>query len=156
MEKLIDKLNFKNQSEILLINLPEELVLLKECFKKLTTINESIKKIEKISFGIFFVTQQQQIDSIAQQIQSKIQGDAIIWFAYPKGTSKKYKCDFNRDTGWQTLGNIGLEGVRMVAIDENWTALRFRKVEFIKTMKRNEKMTISTEGKKKIATHKEK
>jgi len=26
--------------------------------------------------------------------------DAIVWFTYPKGTSKKYKCDFNRDTGW--------------------------------------------------------
>jgi hypothetical protein len=20
-----------------------------------------------------------------------------VWFAYPKGTSKKFKCDFNRD-----------------------------------------------------------
>ena len=34
------------------------------------------------------------------------------------------------------LGPHGLEGVRQVAIDEDWTALQFRKVDYIKTMTR--------------------
>jgi hypothetical protein len=55
---------------------------------------------------------------------------------YPKGTSKKFKCNFNRDSGWQVMGQHGLEGVRQVAIDEDWSALRFRKVEFIRVMTR--------------------
>jgi|GEM_PF-6580646 len=45
-------------------------------------------------------------------------------------------CNFNRDTGWGVLGPHGLEGVRQVAIDDDWTALRFRKVDYIKTMTR--------------------
>lgn len=70
-------------------------------------------------------------------------------YIYPKGSSKRYKCNFNRDTGWAALGNLGLEGVRMVAVNEDWSALRFRKVEYIKTLTRNSKMMFSEEGKKK-------
>jgi hypothetical protein len=38
----------------------------------------------------------------------------------------------------------------MVSIDDDWSALRFRKVDFIKTMKRREGMVLSKEGKAKI------
>ena len=74
------------------------------------------------------------------------EGDAILWICYPKKSSKKYKCDFNRDSGWTVLGAAGYEPVRMVAIDEDWSALRFRKAENIKTLTRSK--TISQEGKK--------
>lgn len=59
-------------------------------------------------------------------------GDAILWFAYPKGTSKKYKCEFNRDNGWDVIRAAGFDTVRAVAIDEDWSALRFRRKEFIR------------------------
>ena len=64
---------------------------------------------------------------------SKAKGDALLWFAYPKATSRKYVCEFNRDTGWDALRAVGFESVRVVAIDEDWSALRFRRVEFMKT-----------------------
>ena len=65
-----------------------------------------------------------------------------------KGSSKRYTCDFNRDTGWHVLGEAGFEPVRQVAIDEDWSALRFRRVEFIKSFKRESKHAISQRGKK--------
>jgi hypothetical protein len=74
-------------------------------------------------------------------------GDVILWFAYPKGTSKKYKCDFNRDTGWAALGAAGFEPVRMVAIDDDWSALRFRRVEYIQSLKRDSSWLYTQEGK---------
>src|SRR6476620_9127058 len=55
--------------------------------------------------------------------------------SYPKGTSKKYSCDFNRDDGWEVLRQAGFDGVRQVAIDDDWSALRFRRFEFIKQSK---------------------
>ena len=70
-----------------------------------------------------------------------------MWFAYPKGTSKRYKSEINRDTGWQALGKSGFEPVRAVAIDEDWSALRFRRVEFIKTMTRAKEHRMTTQGK---------
>jgi hypothetical protein len=60
------------------------------------------------------------------------QGDALLWFAYPKGTSKRYQCEFNRDTGWGVIRGAGFESVRMVAIDADWSAVRFRRLNFIK------------------------
>ncbi len=59
------------------------------------------------------------MNHLAPAIVQQAQGDAIIWFTYPKTSSKKYTCEFNRDTGWAVLGELGLEGVRQVAIDED-------------------------------------
>jgi hypothetical protein len=48
------------------------------------------------------------------------------------------------------LGKLGFEAVRQVAIDQDWSALRFRRVEFIKTMSRDKKRAISEVGKTKV------
>ncbi len=69
-------------------------------------------------------------------ISPRLQGDAILWVYNPNGSSKKYHRDFNRDREWQTLGDFGLEGVRMVAIDEDWRTLRFRKTAYMRKLTR--------------------
>ena len=76
------------------------------------------------------------MDRLAKLLSAKAEGDALLWFAFPKGTSKKYQCDFNRDTGWSLLKTAGFDTVRAVAIDDDWSALRFRRVEYIKSGKR--------------------
>ncbi len=120
----------------------------------ITNVVDSIAKLKSISFAIVFATKQTEVNKAAEQIEKKAEEDAVLWFCYPKGTSKKYKCDFNRDTGWEKLGELGYEGVRAVAIDEDWSALRFRKAEHIKTMTRSFAMT--EVGKKKVAAAKKK
>lgn len=55
----------------------------------------------------------------------------MIWYAYPKGTSKRYKCEFNRDNGWDAVLAAGFDSVRQIAIDEDWSALRFRRILYI-------------------------
>jgi hypothetical protein len=37
----------------------------------------------------------------------------------------------NRDTGWDVLRRAGFDTVRLVAIDADWSALRFRRKEHI-------------------------
>jgi hypothetical protein len=74
----------------------------------------------------------------------------VVWFAYPKGTSKRYRCEFNRDTGWAAVGAAGFEGVRQVAIDEDWSALRFRRPEFIKSLTRDPSRAGSPAGKRRV------
>jgi hypothetical protein len=132
MAGIFDKLNLKDHQEILVLHAPEsfepELARL-----PVLTIHRHIESVPEIRFSIAFVTRQAEVDKLAPQVAARAQGDAIVWFAYPKGTSKKYKCDFNRDTGWEVLKAAGFETVRAVAIDEDWTALRFRRVEYIKS-----------------------
>ena len=67
----------------------------------------------------------------------------------PKGNFKRLKCAINMYTGWTPLGNAGFESVRMVAIDEDWSAKRYRRVEFIKSMTRDKGWAMTSEGKKK-------
>ncbi len=72
-------------------------------------------------FAIGFAIRQKELDQISSTVARLQVEDPIIWIAYPKGSSKKYKCEFNRDTGWYVLGEAGFEPVRQVAIDEDWS-----------------------------------
>ena len=150
MASVFEKLNFKDQREILVVNAPAsfEPELSRLAGVK---IHRDVDAVTEVSFALAFVTRQQEVDAIARAMTAKAKGDAILWFAYPKGTSKRYKCDFNRDSGWSALGAAGFEGVRMVAIDEDWSALRFRRAEFIKSMSRDPKRAMSAGGRKKVA-----
>ena len=80
---------------------------------------------------LVFVETQAQLNKVAGPLIKKASGDALLWFAYPKGTSTLYKADFNRDKGWDILRQSGFDTVRQVAIDAEWSALRFRRTEFI-------------------------
>jgi hypothetical protein len=73
--------------------------------------------------------------------------DAVFWIASPKRTSKRYRCELSRDTDWTAIGEAGFEPVRQVAIDEDWSALRFRRTTHIKSLTRRASMRISPEGK---------
>jgi len=150
MSIIFNKLNLKSQTEILVLNAPESFEPELSALNNIT-IRRNPTEVKEIAFSLAFVTRQKEVDAIAKTVARKATGDAIVWFAYPKGASKKYKCDFNRDTGWAALGAAGFEGVRMVAIDEDWSALRFRRVEFIRTMTRDKKRTMTKQGKKKVA-----
>lgn len=149
MHALLKKLNYKEQSPVLLLNLPTELAEFGHYLQTLAEVADQLDKVERPQFALFFVTQLAEIEAIAEFLQGRLEGDPILWFVYPKGTSKRYKCNFNRDTGWAALGQLGMEPVRMVAVNEDWSALRMRKVEHIKTLTRNEGMMLSEEGKKK-------
>jgi len=94
-----------------------------------------IEDMKALAFALSFVTQIAELHRLSRKLSAKAAGDAILWFAYPKGTSKKYSCDFNRDDGWEVLRQAGFDSVRQVAIDDDWSALRFRRVEFIKQSK---------------------
>ena len=106
-------------------------------------------KAKDVSLSVAFVTTQKEVDTLARAIARKAQGDAIVWFAYPKGSSKRYKSEINRDRGWLSLGREGFEPVSMVAIDEDWSAVRFRRLEFIKQMKRPAEHRLTDAAKRK-------
>lgn len=94
-----------------------------------------------------FVKSCAEVQANAAPVVNRVKEDALLWFAYPKKSSKKYKTDLGRDDGWQPLGALGYEGVRMIAIDEDWSAFRLRHVRNIKSLTRSERMALSEEGK---------
>ena len=150
-QAVFEKLNLKDQGEILVLSAPDsfepELSRLRG-----VKVRRSLSGISHTSFVLAFVTRQSEVDSLAKSITKIAEGDAIVWFAYPKGTSKRYTSDIGREASWKALGTAGFEGVRMVAIDEDWTAVRFRRAEFIKTLTRDAKYAMSKGGKARAAS----
>ena len=148
MQPVFEKLNLKDTRQIVVLNAPEsfepELAGLHD-----VKITRSLEGVGEIEFSLAFVTKQADVDRLGKAIGKKTNGDAVVWFAYPKGTSKKYKSEINRDNGWGVMGAAGFEPVRAVAIDEDWSAVRFRRAVFIKTLKRDSKHRMSAEGKAK-------
>jgi hypothetical protein len=146
MLSTFQKLNLKDHNPILVLNSPESFEPELAAIKNITVLRD-LKDLDEISFSLAFVTKGKEVDTVAKTIAKRAKGDAVVWFAYPKGSSKKYKSEINRDTGWQVLGTLGFEPVRMVAIDEDWSAARFRRVEFIKTMTRAKEYRMTAQGK---------
>jgi hypothetical protein len=148
MDSVFKKMNFKDSKTVVVVNAPLSFEPNIDAMQGFTTFKRDLSVVEKTDFILAFCTQQKEVDSVATEAANRLESDGLLWFAYPKGSSKKLKCDFNRDTGWAVLGEKGFEPVRMVAIDEDWSALRFRRVGFIKKMTRSS--AITEEGKKRI------
>jgi len=130
MPGLWDKLNLGGRREILVVNAPKTFAAELEALQRVR-IQKRITAVKELTFALAFVMKQADLDALSAAIAAKSTGDAILWFAYPKGTSKRYTCDFNRDKGWDVLRASGFDCVRQVAIDADWSALRFRRIEFI-------------------------
>jgi hypothetical protein len=148
MSPLLKKLNVKAATDIVILNAPAPLqATLQADFAPYLTVKTNAG--DSIDVVLIFCTELTEVAHFSTAIIPKLTNNALLWFCYPKGTSKKYKCNFNRDNGWQALGELGFEPVRMIAIDEDWSALRFKPAEAIKTMTRSFAMT--TVGKAKVA-----
>jgi hypothetical protein len=149
MSALFAKLNLKDQSTIAVLNAPAsfeaELSQLKG-----RTIVRTLANGARSGFAIAFAITQAELDTLSNMLVRGTAEDAVVWIAYPKQSSKRYRCEFNRDSGWTVLGAGGFEPVRMVAIDADWSALRFRRAEFIKTLARDPGMLLSEAGKARV------
>ncbi|SFC24686.1 hypothetical protein SAMN05421780_1047 [Flexibacter flexilis DSM 6793] len=146
---VLKKLQYKQQKEIVVLNAPPEFNAVLETVGSETAIHTALEQCQQPELALVFVKTKEEINNIAPALCAKLQDDQLLWFAYPKKSSRKYKSTINRDKGWSVFGQAGFEPVMQVAIDADWSALRFRKVAFIKTMTRNADFAMSEEGKAK-------
>ncbi len=135
MTPLFAKLNYKGHGRIALLNAPPsfepELAALSAAIPSLR-VDRNAESLDAVDFGLAFARTKAELDRVSQALSEKARGDALLWLAYPKQSSKLYSCDFNRDQGWDALEAAGFKPVRQVAIDEDWSALRWRKSSYIK------------------------
>ena len=126
MASIFAKLQYKDQKNFLLLNAPEEFrPLIEEVAGKLR-VTELFNDGERYDFILAFVRQGSEIEALAAPVARQVSKDGLVWFAYPKKTSKKYHSDIDRDHGWKPVFDQGYQPVRQIAIDDDWSALRFR------------------------------
>ena len=130
MSTVFAKLNLRTQRPIVVLDAPAEFEAELANLQGVE-VERRVSKPAAFEFALIFVKSRADIERCAKALARLPDGDFVLWFAYPKSTSKRYSCDINRDTGWEAVRALGLDTVRAVAIDADWSALRFRRVEFI-------------------------
>jgi predicted SnoaL-like aldol condensation-catalyzing enzyme len=76
-------------------------------------------------FVQFFATRLAEIRAFARKLLKHAAPNALVWISYPKKTSKTGS-DLSRDVIREAMSGTGWRAVSIVAIDEVWSALRFR------------------------------
>src|SRR5579859_5535843 len=113
MPSVFDKLNLKEEREIVVLDAPASFEAELQALPKVKVVR-TLAAAKRVTFALVFATQKSQVDRLSKSLASKASGDAILWFAYPKGTSQQFKCDFNRDNGWEVIREFGWDSVRQI------------------------------------------
>lgn len=144
LNPILKKLQFKDVGKnAVVLGAPKEYDEVIQAFP--VTVHREIQD-DEYSFVQVFGTSNEQIKELANQGVEVLGEDGLMWLCYPKKSSKTYKgSDCSRESVAALLSDKGFEPVRQVAIDGDWSALRFRPVEKIKTMTR--KFAVTEEGK---------
>lgn len=79
-------------------------------------------------FVLYFISSKAEFEAAIKDAISAVRYDGLLWIAYPMQSSG-IKTDVNRDILWQLSLQTGLRPVTQIAIDETWSALRFRPAE---------------------------
>ena len=124
MKEVIKKLKFK--SEGIIINAPNTI---EREFMKLGFSNSFDKKVKSTNTIIFVNSTKEFLNFLNKQLKN-IEPDSVLWFSYPKGTSGIIT-DINRDILRNTALVFGLKTVTAVSIDDTWSCLRLRPIEFV-------------------------
>lgn len=133
-QNLFEKLQYKEEKNLLIQGLPSSI---EKQFSKLNFAKNvtPLLKSRRIDFALVFAINENQLNGILQDVLPALHEESKFWIAYPKSTSKIVS-NLNRDCSWEMVVNAGYEGVRQVALDSVWSALRFKKSEQIKTTTR--------------------
>lgn len=88
------------------------------------------------AFTVLYVRNKKELDEWLPKTIPQLEDDAVFWICYPKKTSKKVETDLNRDVLWGFVSeHCPYRPVSNVAVDEAWSALRFRHVDKVQAGK---------------------
>ena len=75
----------------------------------------------------YFARTRAELDRDVPALKRVLAPSTVLWISYPKG--KAEPTDLNRDVLRTQLQPLGLQPVTQVAIDDVWSALRFKLIE---------------------------
>lgn len=144
-QDLFEKLQLKDEKNLLIQGIPSSI---EKQFAKLTYAKNvtPLLKSKKVEFALVFALSQQQLNNVLKEVFPALTAETKLWVAYPI-TSSKIVSDLNRDCSWDLLIKNGYESVRQVAVDNVWSAIRFKKVETIPNKDRSFSDIKATESK---------
>lgn len=120
---LAQKLQLKAGQRLVILNVPEGYQ--ERLTGALTDVVISQPGAQPAEAVLLFAGTLAEAERLMSQGIAVVDRDGLLWVAYPKGSSG-VKTDINRDTLWRASESTGWRPVRQVALDEVWSAIRFR------------------------------
>jgi len=86
------------------------------------------KPVAPIDVIQVFVASRQEMEARLPGLKTLLAAKGALWVTYYKGTSK-YKTDINRDSINADARHLGLQGVAIISVDDDWSALRLKRMD---------------------------
>jgi hypothetical protein len=115
----------RGMSALIIAPPPGYLKLLATASDRLTV---SSRAYGMYAFVQVFATRRSEIHGFARRLSKYAAPNALVWISYPKKTSK-LAGNLSRDVIRKVMSGAGCRAVSIVAIDEVWSALRFRQTD---------------------------
>jgi hypothetical protein len=130
---LAKKLRLMPGNSVLVINAPDGyLEMLRPGPPEMATEPQPKREYDVV---VLFVNNADELRRMGATAIHAARGTGLLWIAYPKGGKKAAASDLPSTPWWvrrDVLGEItsvkGYKAVAFVAVDETWTALRFKRV----------------------------
>lgn len=120
---LSKKLGIKEHYTYLLYNQPKHYFSLFSDLPSNITLLDDIKT-ETADFIHLFCTTEKELTKIVETFKPALKKTGLLWVSWPKGSSK-ITTDLKRDLIREHILSIGLVDIKVAAIDENWSGLKF-------------------------------
>ncbi len=119
------KLGLKAGQRACFIRLPENLAKLKE-FDGLEGVMTELppERLQKPDFIHIFETDRQVLEGMAETLRHAVKPDGMIWISWPKKASK-VPTSITEDVLREVFLPKGLVDVKVCAVDEIWSGLKF-------------------------------
>lgn len=121
---LIKKLGIKSGNSVFLVNQPDHFLdLLGEIPEDVNVVDYTYS--ESINFIHLFCRDLETLHNEFPILKEKLTKDGMIWVSWIKKASKNYDWTFT-ETEVRSYGlQIGLMDVKVCAVDEDWSGLKF-------------------------------
>ena len=87
-------------------------------------LGTALSKVEAGAAVLVFAANARALKANAKPAIQAAREDRLSWIAYPK--AGQLETDLDRDTLVQLMKPFGVDSVRLVSIDDVWSATRFR------------------------------
>ena len=120
---IAQKLFIEEGDQILIVNAPKGYkAKFGKLPKKTKLLTQPVAPIDVIQV---FVANRQELEAQLPKLKALLAPQSALWVTYYKGTAS-VKTDINRDSINAYAKRIGLQGVAMISIDDDWSALRLK------------------------------
>jgi len=117
------RLALKPGHKFMLVNSPQGYKnLIGDLPEKAKLVGKNAAPVDAIQL---FAASRKELEAHLEKAKALLDPKGMLWVTYYKGTSK-HKTDINRDSINAYARTLGMEGIAIISIDDDWSALRLK------------------------------